>query len=285
METCFLSTEIGVPDAWKSSTFKNHSRRFSAPFSVKCCQSGQALPSPQGQDRHSPTGSNWRAFRAKLIAREQAHGFSLSSIPYPDGTTVPSTIGDHWVHTIPEIEKGCLLIGTEKLDGVHVYQRSLILILSTGPIGPTGIILNRPSQITVNEMWQSPLYASPAFSESSLFPGGPMEDVLFLLTPDEKGVKRVDRSGIFTKVMEGLYFGTSESIGCAAEMVRRGEIRVRDLRFFNGYCAWEGTQLREEIRAGLWTVAACSPSIIGLTTGGDGLRQEVLGLLSPQKVW
>ncbi|GJW35662.1 UPF0301 protein, partial [Tanacetum coccineum] len=49
---------------------------------------------------------------------------------------------------------------------------------------------------------------------------------------------------------------------------------------------WEKEQLRDEIKAGYWAVAACSPNVIGLATVGSvGLWEEVLGLMGQNKVW
>lgn len=96
----------------------------------------------------------------------------------------------------------------------------------------------------------------------------------------------VEKSGLLEEVMTGLYYGTKESVGCVAEMVKRNLVGLGDLRFFDGYCGWEKDQLRDEIRAGYWTVAACSPSVVGLgTVGGIGLWEEVLGLMGRRKVW
>ena len=68
-------------------------------------------------------------------------------------------------------------------------------------------------------------------------------------------------------------------------MVKRNAIGLGDFRFFDGYCGWEKEQLRDEIRAGYWTVAACSPSVVGLgSVGSIGLWDEVLGLMSRRKV-
>ena len=92
--------------------------------------------------------------------------------------------------------------------------------------------------------------------------------------------------------IKGVYFwppepGSKESVGCAAEMVKRNVVGVEDFRFFDGYCGWEKEQLKDEIRAGYWTVAACSPSVIGLASSvpSVGLWEEVLGLMGPREVW
>ncbi|KAK9674495.1 hypothetical protein RND81_12G236400 [Saponaria officinalis] len=199
---------------------------------------------------------------------------------------VKPEIGDKWAHPIHEPERGCLLIATEKLDGVHIFERTVVLIIATGPLGPTGIILNRPSLMSIKETKSTVLDQSGTFLDRPLYFGGPLEEGLFLVSSPSEGDNSVGRSGVFDEVMKGLYYGTRESVGCAAEMVKRGMIGMDDIRFFDGYCGWEKEQLQDEIRAGYWTVAACSHSVIGLETmNSGGMWEEILGLMGTKKVW
>lgn len=256
-------------------------------LSIKGCQSQSNSPSPSSRDEdHTPLDADWRSFRATLVAGEQAFSSQESSPNSDLDTTMngpPSvSIGDKWAHAIHEPEKGCLLIATEKLDGVHIFERTVVLLLSMGPVGPTGIILNRPSLMSIKEMRSTSLDVSGTFSDRPLFFGGPLEEGLFLV----RGYDGVRNSGVFDEVMNGLYYGTKESVGCAAEMVKRNVVSVGEFRFFDGYCGWEKEQLRDEIRAGYWSVAACSPNVVGLATVGSvGLWEEVLGLMGQKKVW
>lgn len=280
MEACFLSSssftktmDLLSPNRGRISTFKK-SNKFGAPISVTCC-----LQSGSPQDEEGPflvSNSDWRSFRARLVAQQRA-----SPLETRGATGLPSK----WAHTIHEPEKGCLLIATEKLDGVHIFERTVILLLSTGPVGPTGLILNRPSLMSIKEMRASTMDVSGAFSDRPLYFGGPLEEGLFLVSP-QGGNDSVERSGVFEEVMKGVYYGTKESVGCAAEMVKRNVVEAGEFRFFDGYCAWEREQLRGEIRAGYWTVAACSPSVIEQTSVGSiGLWEEISGLMGPKKVW
>lgn len=149
----------------------------------------------------------------------------------------------------------------------------------------TGIILNRPSLMSIKEAQWTDLDIERTFSDPPLFFGGPLEGSLFLLGP-QGGDDRVGKSGVFEEVVKGLYYGTKESVGCAAEMVKRNAVGVGDFRFFDGYCGWEKEQLKGEIRAGLWRVVACSPNVIGLDSVGNvGLWEDVLGLAGEKKVW
>ncbi|KAK4601731.1 hypothetical protein RGQ29_011033 [Quercus rubra] len=282
----------------------NHPKRFSrqfkcrqvgSPFSVSCCYM-ESSSWPWEDDNKLYIKADWRGFRAKLVAGE---GATRSQAQEPSSHVVdpdimedyplplPITIGDKWAHIIHEPEKGCLLIATEKLDGVHIFERIVILVLSMGALGPSGIILNRPSLMSIKETRSTVLDVTGTFSGRPLFFGGPLEeDGLFLVSTSgsDDGVRR---SGVFEEVMKGLYYGSKESVGCAAEMVKRNVVGVEDFRFFDGYCGWEKEQLKDEIRAGYWTVAACSPSVIGLASSvpSVGLWEEVLGLMGPREVW
>ncbi|XP_007032638.2 PREDICTED: UPF0301 protein Plut_0637 [Theobroma cacao] len=256
----------------------SHRRKVAFPTCITCCHLGSS--SPLDDDSRPILDPDWRSFRARLVAEEKVSRPEDSSA-YADPDHPPVTLGDKWAHIIHEPEKGCLLIAKEKLDGVHIFERTVILLLSTGPIGPSGIILNRPSLMSIKEMRSTVLDVVGTFSDRPLFFGGPLEEGLFLVSPTGN-----DNSAVFEEVMKGLYYGTKESVGCAAEMVKRNEVGAGDLRFFDGYCGWEKEQLNEEIRAGYWTVAACSPSVIGLgSVGSVGLWEEILGLMGPRKVW
>ncbi|XP_015962727.1 uncharacterized protein LOC107486685 [Arachis duranensis] len=229
-------------------------RKVRVPYHISCCHSSS---SPLDDDKPTLSG-DWRAFRAKLVVGgvQLLRTDEASSMADPD-TVVDQppliTIGDKWAHKIHEPEKGCLLIATEKLDGVHIFERTVILLLSTGPLGPSGIILNRPSLMSIKETRSTALDVEGTFSNSPLF--------------------------------FGLYYGGKESVGCAAEMVKRNVVGLGDFRFFDGYCGWDKEQLKDEIRAGYWTVAACSPSVVGLASVGSiGLWNEVLGLMGKRKV-
>ncbi|CAN1322502.1 UPF0301 protein Plut_0637, partial [Linum perenne] len=226
--------------------------------------------------------ADWRWFRAKLVANEQAF-ISPDTADHPNPKTPLVTVGDKWAHAIHEPEKGCLLIATEKLDGVHIFEKTVILLLSTGPMDPFGIILNRPSLMSIKE---TAPYLPATFSSRPLFFGGPMEEGLFLVKP--KGGydnESVGRSGVFEELMRGLYYGTKQSAGCAEEMVKKNIVGVGDFGFFDGYCGWEADQLKKEIDAGYWTLAACSGSVIGLDKEASvGLWEDVSWLVGPKRV-
>ncbi|XP_057969710.1 uncharacterized protein LOC131158825 [Malania oleifera] len=277
----------------KRNSFPFQFRKNCVSFSIACSQQGSQPPE---DDTKPIIDADWRSFRARLVAGEGATRPDKPSTAVDPEAAVDHpppqvTIGDKWAHSLHEPEKGCLLIATDKLDGVHIFERTVILLLSTGPVGPTGIILNRPSLMSIKETRSTVLDVAGTFSDRPLYFGGPLEEAIFLVRPNggrggRDGGDGVEKSGVFEEVMKGLYYGTKESVGCASEMVKRQVVGVEDFRFFDGYCGWEKEQLNDEIRAGYWTVAACSSSVIGLSSVGSvGLWEEILGLVGPRKVW
>lgn len=272
----------------KKNIYQFPYRKVGIPSFITCCQLGS--PSPPSRDEDKPfIDADWRSFRARLVAGEESlraeEKASSCVVDHPDivvDQPTPISIGNKWTHTIHEPEKGCLLIATEKLNGVHIFERTVVLLLSTGPVGPTGIILNRPSLMSIKEMRSTALDVGGTFSDRPLFFGGPLEEGLFLVSPEEE---QGGSDGVFEQVMKGLYYGTKESVGCAAEMVKRKVVGVDNFRFFDGYCGWKKDQLKDEISAGYWRVAACSPGVIGLSSVGSvGLWEEILGLMGHKKV-
>ncbi|KAK3153531.1 hypothetical protein QOZ80_2BG0176350 [Eleusine coracana subsp. coracana] len=254
--------------------------------SVSCCNYN---PRPSSsEDGVAPViDPDWRSYRAQLYFSEQRAKKSAN----PAATRPePVKIGDKWAHPLVEPEKGCLLIATEKLDGSHIFERTVILLLSAGVLGPVGVILNRPSLMSIKEaqsIFADDADITGAFTGRPLFFGGPLEECFFLLGPRAGGGGDVAaRTGLFEEIMPGLHYGTRESVGCAAELAKRGVVGVRDFRFFDGFCGWEHEQLRDEVRAGLWRVAACSPAVLGLASVvKGGLWEEVQGLVRERRVW
>lgn len=209
----------------------------------------------------------------------------LSSANSPEGTVshkAPSQkLGPKWAHPIPFPEPGCVLVATERLDGVRSFERTVVLLLRLGTRdpreGPFGIIINRPLHKKIKHMNPSNSNLATTFSECPLHFGGPLDTSMFL-------IKTAQSSSIppFEQVVPGICFGARNSLDEAAQLVKRGELKAEDFRFFVGYAGWQLDQLKDEIAQGYWVVAACSSYLIG---GGDseedssGLWEEILQLM------
>ncbi|KAM1239586.1 hypothetical protein ACFX2I_045213 [Malus domestica] len=144
---------------------------------------------PSNDDRKPSIGADWRSFRAKLVAAEKSRpkeptsASSLVDLHTLVNQPNPITVGDKCAHTIHKSEKGCLLLASKNHGGVHIFERTIIWVLSTGPLGPSGIILNRPSLMSNKETRWTARDVAGTFSDRPLFFGAPLEEGLFLVRP------------------------------------------------------------------------------------------------------
>ncbi|MCL7035573.1 hypothetical protein MKW94_020466 [Papaver nudicaule] len=252
MSTSFLGTSSSSSFA-KPIVYKNFHGTLPINTSRRVLTVTCFNPKPGDDNNNKPEiHADWRSFRAKLVTSERSSK--------PRGTLNlmmnPKLVEEHhvhapnevsWTHILEQPEKGCLLIATQKLDGVNIFKDTVILILSIDSDFSTGIILNKPSSLTsaVTNTVDAPLYF-----------GGPLDEKLVLLNLKKK------RNECFERVLDGLYYGTKqESLCCVDVMVKRNEIGVQDFRVLEGYCRWTNKVLRDEIRTGHWKVMACSPNV------------------------
>ncbi|KAJ4757912.1 UPF0301 protein [Rhynchospora pubera] len=239
--------------------------------------------------------SDWRDFRANLVAREQNILFKSEEQHEsgPGPTENPALqkgaqLSQEWVHPIPVPENGCLLISTEVIDGDVNFQRTVILLLSVGSQdltnhGPFGLILNRPLDQKLKDMETMNPALKTNFGNHQLHLGGPLHssDVSMFLIKTETGIIETARQSGFQQVVPGVHFGDASRVEEAAILVGGGVLSPSDFKFFLGFAGWNFKQLLNEIRLGYWVVAACSSQVIGraVTSSSDQMWQEVLEMM------
>lgn len=191
------------------------------------------------------------------------------------------SLGLKWAHPLSSPETGCVLVATEKLDGVHTFERTVVLLLRSGTRhpqeGPFGVVINRPLHKKIKHMKPTNLDLATTFSDCPLHFGGPLEASMFLLRADGKS----HHPGV-EDVIPGLCFGARSSLDKVAGLVKKGVLKPHDFRFFVGYAGWQFDQLRDEIDSDYWYVAACSPSLIfggSANASSEGLWEEILQLM------
>ncbi|XVF30160.1 hypothetical protein REPUB_Repub16aG0033100 [Reevesia pubescens] len=205
--------------------------------------------------------TDWREFRAMLYNNYQVERIE-SDAHKQDGTPhVSKPLGPKWAHPLSVPETGCVLVATEKLDGVRTFERTVVLLLRSGTRhpqeGPFGIVINRPLHKKIKHMKPTNNELATTFTDCSMHFGGPLEASLFLLRVGKKS-----KFPEFQEVIPGLCFGARNSLDEATELVKRGVLKSQDFKFFVGYAGWQLDQLREEIESDYWYVAACSPNLI-----------------------
>jgi putative transcriptional regulator len=148
---------------------------------------------------------------------------------------------------------GRLLVATPLLDDPN-FRRSVVLVLEHDEDGGTlGVVINRPSEITVTQVLPSwdPLVTGP----SVLFEGGPVQTdsalaLAAVLSGEEPlGWRRLQGRSVTSRL------GTVDLD--APPEILAGEIT--QMRIFAGYAGWTAGQLEGELEEGAWYVVDSEP--------------------------
>lgn len=148
--------------------------------------------------------------------------------------------------TPPDDElRGRLLVATPSLADPN-FDHTVIFILDHGSEGAVGVVLNRPSTVTVEEAlprWQ-PMAAEPAV----VFLGGPVQPEAIVGLGAAPG-----ESSTVQPVVPGVGI-----VDLRAEPVLlTGEVGA--MRLFAGYAGWGAGQLESELEGGGWFVVDAEP--------------------------
>jgi putative transcriptional regulator len=133
--------------------------------------------------------------------------------------------------------KGHFLIAVPELADLNFF-RSVVLLLQHDEKGAMGVILNRPAEISVKEVWNE-AFEIQNDCKDLIHVGGPVEGPLILLHTQ---FSRADLD-----VLPGIFVSMGKQY--LQEIV---EENVRPFRLFSGYAGWGAGQLEQEIEAGGW---------------------------------
>lgn len=147
-------------------------------------------------------------------------------------------------------EPGSALVAAPSLTDPN-FKRTVVLIIDHRESGTLGVVLNRPSEVAVEEIL--PLWGPHAATPRSLYLGGPVEQRAALCVA-------AVRTGVDPESMDGL-IGVQ---GRLALVDLDGDVdevapRLSGLRVFAGYAGWGEGQLDDEIERGDWFVVPALP--------------------------
>ena len=141
-------------------------------------------------------------------------------------------MSDEWL-------KGKLLLALPTVRGDEFF-RTVVLMLAHGPQGGLGVVLNRPTDVMLDELF--PDLGWGAADPRVLFHGGPVEpDGIICLA---RGVSPEERPG-FAPVLDN--FGSIDP----RQPPPGG---VDNVRVYRGYAQWSPRQLEDELARGSWLV-------------------------------
>ncbi len=135
------------------------------------------------------------------------------------------------------------------------FAQTVALICDHSPLGALGLILNRPLQMRMGEIFAQLEIAIPSgpVTERMVLRGGPMQtDRGFVV---HKAGGEWDST---LKVSDAIHVTTSRDILAA---IARGEGPTEAIVVL-GYAGWDGGQLEDEIRANAWLNAPVDSGII-----------------------
>lgn len=161
---------------------------------------------------------------------------------------------------LPESLRGHLLVAAPSLVDPN-FRRSVVLVGEHGEEGALGVVLNRPSELTVSEA--VPPLGALAGDEALVWVGGPVQPQAIVVLGE---FEEPDRAA-------ALVLG---SIGFLP-----GEIEPDDLgalsraRVFAGYAGWGPGQLESELAEESWIVEPAVPDDV-FYDEADELWSEVL---------
>ena len=132
------------------------------------------------------------------------------------------------------------------------FDGSTVLVTNSVANSPFGIVLNRPTQLTVARLL--PEFADSAIAGEKVRFGGPVQiDSAWFLFRSQAPVEHA------VNVLGDVYLGHDADL--LRTLLQRG-LTKQNVRVFIGYAGWETDQLEDEIARGDWKVAPASADTI-----------------------
>lgn len=153
----------------------------------------------------------------------------------------------------PQLEpkKGRFLVATDKLAHSS-FKETVIFVTHYSSRGATGIAINRPAHIPMNQAF--PTVKELKNIDDTIFLGGPVKtDGIFVLMKTKRphaGMREVVSNIYFTVGINAVIHGAPKSV--------EGEAT----RAYAGYAGWAPGQLQAEIERGDWIIVESDPNII-----------------------
>ena len=137
--------------------------------------------------------------------------------------------------------KGMLLVAEPSILGDASFNRSVVLLAEHSETGSVGFILNKVLDFTLKDL-------IPELKKGfKIYNGGPVEqDNLYFIH------KIPDLIPESIEISNGIYWGGN--FEAVKELILKGLITDKQIRFFLGYSGWDAEQLQEELISNSWIV-------------------------------
>jgi len=150
-----------------------------------------------------------------------------------------------------EPKKGRFLVATDNLVNTS-FKETVILMTHFSARGATGIAINRPANIQLDEAF--PGIKSIQGYRETLFLGGPVKtDAIFVL------MKTKRPHNYMRQITNGIYFAAG--LGAITHGLPKLN-KDESVRAYAGYAGWTAGQLQTEIKRGDWLIVEANPKIV-----------------------
>jgi putative transcriptional regulator len=156
--------------------------------------------------------------------------------------------------------RGSLLVASPHLPDPN-FARSIVLMIQHGEQGAFGLVLNRPSDNRLQEVW-SQVTDEPCPADTLIYLGGPVPGPLMSL--------HTKRSCSEEEIRPGIYFATQREN--VLQLVREN---AQPFRVFSGYAGWGEGQLEGELEVGGWLTCDATHRFVFPAPGEDVWKQAV----------
>ncbi|PQO48172.1 YqgE/AlgH family protein [Blastopirellula marina] len=142
------------------------------------------------------------------------------------------------------------------------FLRTVVLMVQHDQEGAVGLVLTRPINLTVQEVWQN-VSGESIDAPDQVLQGGPVEGPLMAIHQEPKLSE--------LEVIPGVYFASQrENI---EPLIRENR---KPFRLFLGYSGWAAQQLEDEMEVGGWLTLPAKPEQV-FETNTDLLWKSVSG--------
>jgi putative transcriptional regulator len=148
-----------------------------------------------------------------------------------------AVINSAWEDDVMDSLRGHFLVGSPYLSDPNFF-RSVVLMIQHDEGGALGLVLTRPTDRSVADVWEM-VTGEASACERAIYLGGPVAGPLMAL--------HVHPEFAEADVVPGVYFSTQKD---AIEQIVADEDQPWLL--FSGYSGWGAGQLENELKVGGW---------------------------------
>jgi putative transcriptional regulator len=169
-------------------------------------------------------------------------------------------------------EKGKILISEPFLPDTF-FNRSVVYLTDHDSKGSVGFILNKKLDVSLSDA----VTGFESWNES-LSMGGPVApDTLHYLHT----LGRLVPNSVL--VDDNVYWGGD--IDALRDLIKEGQVKPHQVRFFLGYSGWSAGQLERELKENSWVIAKVKPEIIMSSSGADSWKRLLRTFNNKYRMW